>query len=95
MSILHLEWSKTLRTAGKILDRDGMSKRVMELVGEFNKERSYKKAIELAGRLSAITQMAKCDIYWNEKCQHGFHLELSRATYLVNHPPATQEPRDE
>ena len=73
MSIPSLEWAKELRECGKKLGREGLSKRVIKLVGDF--DGSYKGAMILAGRLKAIAQAAKFDEYWSEKVSMGFHAE--------------------
>ena len=75
--ILHLEWAKKLRGQGSKLGREGMSKRVIELVDDFVETGGgYKQAMILAGRLKAITQAAKCDEYWTEQVDKGFHREM-------------------
>ncbi len=75
MSIRHLETAKKLRVQGKRLGRAGLSERVFTLVDEFNKHRSYKNAIVLAGKLKAIAMACKFDSYWDEKCSIGFEFE--------------------
>ena len=75
MSIPALERSKRLRAMGDKLGREGMSERVIAAVREFD-GKSLKGAMILAGRLKAITQMAKCDDYWDEQVEKGFVLEL-------------------
>ena len=77
MSIRTLENSKTLRKAGVRLGREGMSLRVISAVGEF--DGSYKGAMQLAGRLQAIAQMASCDDYWKEQVDKGYRKELQTA----------------
>lgn len=72
MSISHLETAKKLREQGKRLGRAGVSERIFTLVDEFNKNRSYKNAVVLAGKLKALSQVCKFDGYWDEKCQSGF-----------------------
>lgn len=76
MSILHLEIAKDLKEQGKRLGRAGLAERVLTLVDEFNKNRSYKNAIVLAGKLKAISQACKFDGYWDEKCSAGFDFEI-------------------
>lgn len=75
MSIQSLKTSKILREQGKRLGRQGLAERVLTLVDEFNKNRSYKNAIVLAGRLKAIAQACKFDSYWDEKCGSGYNHE--------------------
>ena len=77
MSIPHLVEAKELRKQGKRIGRAGMSQRVLILVNDFVKnDGSYKGAMELAGRLRAITIAAKCDDYWSQKVNHGYTNEL-------------------
>lgn len=70
-----LKQSKILRDSFKRFGRAGLSERVMNLVTEFNKAPTYKKAIELAGRCRAIALAANADSYWSEKCTSGFYNE--------------------
>jgi len=57
------------REAGEILGREGLSKRVIQLVDEF--DGSYKGAMKLAGQLSVIANACTFDEYWDEKCSDG------------------------
>ena len=76
MSIPHLVEAKELRQHGSRIGRAGMSQRVLILVNDFVKnDGSYKGAMELAGRLRAITIAAKCDQYWSEKVNRGYEKE--------------------
>lgn len=59
----------TIRKAGAILNRQGMSKEAIKAINEF--DGSYKGAMELCGKLSVIAKMATCDDYWNEQVQRG------------------------
>ena len=95
--MLHLKWAKELREHGKKLGREGMSKRVIELVDDFVKKGGgYKAAMILAGRLKAIGQAAKCDDYWDEQVSKGFHREMGDLTRLsVSEIPACPKPTKE
>ena len=75
VSLQALRDAKELRKQGERLRRQGLAERVFTLVDEFNKNRSYKNAIVLAGRLKAIAQACKFDSYWDEKCCAGFEHE--------------------
>lgn len=75
MSIRSLEIAKELKIQGKRLGRAGLAERVFALVDEFNKNRTYKNAIVLAGKLKAISQACNFDGYWSEKNSTGFHFE--------------------
>jgi len=74
MGIPHIEEAKELRKEGKRLGRAGLSQRVLVLLEQY-KDPSYKKAIELAGRLHAIALAARTDSYWSEKCGRGYEME--------------------
>lgn len=76
MSIYRLQQSKILREHGKRLGRAGMSQRVFDLVDKFMENRTYKNAMNLAGRLQAIAMAARCDCYWDEKVRGGFQSEF-------------------
>ena len=67
------------REAGNILGREGLSKRVIELVDEF--DGSYKGAIALAGALSVITKACTFDDYWDEKAFAG---AVKESNYMLN-----------
>ena len=56
---------KDARIAGQLIGRAGLSQRVIQAVNEF--DGSYKGAMELAGRLAVIADMATFDCYWQEK----------------------------
>lgn len=68
--------TKSLRSSGERLGRDGLSERVIELVCEFHLDPTYKGAIALAGRLHAISLACGYDDYWSEKAAIGFHREM-------------------
>jgi hypothetical protein len=93
MSIRSLEISKDLRIHGKRLGRSGLAERVFALVDEFNKNRSYKNAIVLAGKLKAIAQACKFDCYWDEKCSMGFDSEIHdiQVVSMIGTLPAGEE----
>ena len=79
MSIVAIQDAKILRAEGKRLNREGLSKRVHFLVGEYFKkwpEGNYQEAIELAGRLHAISLASRFDTYWREKSERGFQDEF-------------------
>lgn len=91
MSIVTLEYAKDLKRSGAKLGREGLSNRVIELVAAF--DGSYKGAMVLAGRLKAIAQAAKCDGYWTEKVDDGYHKE--RVHLLFKSTPFTAIDRAE
>lgn len=85
MSYADIAWAKELRQHGDRIGREGMSKTVIKAVGEF--DGSYTGAMILAGRCKAIAQAAKCDGYWTEKVNIGFHREVDIA---IRHREAHQ-----
>lgn len=75
MAIADIKQAKELNKQGARLGRSGLSARVLYLVEEFIKDPTYKKAMQLAGRLRAISIAAKFDEYWTEQVNNGFQLE--------------------
>ncbi len=65
------EWS-ACKKAGANMNREEMSLMVDKCVEEYIADKSYKKAMELAGRLKAMTQAAKSDGYWTEQVNRGY-----------------------
>jgi len=84
--MFHLKQAKELRARGKILGRKGLSERVFALVDNFNEARTYKNAMNLAGRLKAISQAAKYDGYWDEKVCIGFQDEYNDLAVIASKP---------
>lgn len=78
MGIPSFEYAKALKKAGSQLGREGLSKRVLALIADF--DGSYKGAMVLAGRMKAIAQAARSDSYWTEKVDDGFHRERIELT---------------
>lgn len=66
--------TEALKREGERLGREGLAKRVIELVEAF--DGSYKGAIILAGRLRAIAVACRFDDYWEEKAVEGYRREL-------------------
>ncbi len=60
---------KDARIAGGIAKRGGLAKKAIELIEDF--DGSYKGAMELAGKLSVIADMATFDSYWEEQVIRG------------------------
>lgn len=67
-----------LKKAGAALGRERLSVAVISAVSEF--DGSYKGAMNLAGRLKAIAQAAKADVYWSEKVEDGFQKQFCLLT---------------
>ena len=94
MSALHLEISRNLRNEGERLGRAGLSQRAHDLIMEYATKHPnghYKAAIELAGRMRAISLAARVDSYWKEKTDHGFY---SEAEYGLPQFTTRQEGQD-
>jgi hypothetical protein len=70
---MSFDW-KHLRAWGKCVGRDGMSRAAIAAVNDF--DGSYKGAMELAGKMKAISQAAACDDYWSEKVDTGYHKQV-------------------
>jgi hypothetical protein len=84
MSIQALEESKKLRKAGAELDREGLSKRVEQLISEHREkypDGHYREAMILAGRLHALVLAAKFDVYWTEQTRKGYRAECDYLFY--------------
>lgn len=78
MSIRAIEMAKELRVEGERLGRDGLSRRVHELVAAYIKENpdgNYREAIMLAGRLHAVYTALDPHDYWREVADRGFSAE--------------------
>lgn len=87
MSAYHLKMAAKLKRDGEALGREGMSKRVIAAVAEFQANGStYMGAIHLAGRLKAIAAMTAADGYWREKMDDGFQKE-ARTLATPTPPP--------
>jgi len=69
-----------LLRAGRRLNREGLSKRVHDLVTEYCQkypDGHNKEAIALAGRLHAIFLAAEFDEYWQEKSRTAYYNEVN------------------
>jgi len=82
MSIPALERSKRLAAHGEKIGREGMSNLVKMAVEDWQRSGAgHKGAMNLAGRLKAIAQMASRDGYWREQVDKGFMAEYCAATH--------------
>lgn len=70
---------KHMREWGESVGREGMSKAAIEAVEEF--DGSFIGAMILAGRMMAIAQASRCDEYWSEKVNKGYHQQVDKAIY--------------
>jgi hypothetical protein len=65
---------------GERLGRDGMAKRAIEAVAEWQRAGStFKGAMILAGRLKAVAMMASRDDYWREQVEKGLQIERGKS----------------
>lgn len=80
---------KKLRLEGERLGRAGLSKRVCDLVAEF--DGSYVGAMILAGRMRAIATAAGCDDYWTEKVQRGYWSEVDGLPRVPKPEPEAEQ----
>jgi len=71
------------RKAGEILDRGGLSQRIIELATDISKG-TYKNAISKAGQISVLVEAATFDDYWNSKACDGKHREADILEDLIN-----------
>lgn len=76
MAIQNIKEAQDLKRAGEQLGRTKLAARVVELIDEF--DGSYISAIVLAGRMKAIAQACKFDMYWEEKAGIGYYSEMMR-----------------
>jgi len=68
-----------IRAAGERLGREGISKRAIELVNDF--DGSYKGAVILAGRMRVLSIAAEHEEYWREKTHKGI---MNEARYIID-----------
>lgn len=86
MAIRHLEEAKMLQKYGKLLGREKISLRVIEICKKVAKEENYKESIKALGQLKALAISCNYDCYWSEKRDMGYSKELDEAIKtLTNH----------
>lgn len=65
---------------GERLGREGMARRAIEAVAEWQRAgATYKGAMILAGRLKAVAMMAARDEYWKEQVEQGLCIERGKS----------------
>lgn len=64
------------RKAGEILDRGGISQRIIQIATEISTG-TYKEAIEKAGQIHVLVDAATFDSYWDGKAMNGKMFEES------------------
>lgn len=70
---------RKLKEYGKLLGREKIALRVIEICKEVATEENYKNAIKAAGQIYALALACKNDTYWTEKMLDGFYQELLQA----------------
>ena len=97
MSIYDLQRSKELVKHGKVLGREGISKRVCDLVKEFTEKHPdghYFDGIQLAGRLHALYLATDPHDYWREVAERGFNSEFYELRDIVKRHSLTDGESD-
>lgn len=79
MAIKTIQDSKTLKKYGKLLGREKIALRIIELCKEVAEAENYKEAVKTAGKLRALAMACKFDDYWEEKMNDGYFNEINRA----------------
>ncbi len=74
---------KKKREAGEILDRGGISQRIIQLANDIANG-TYKNAIEKAGQISVLVDAASYDDYWGGKASIGKHRESDVLCGLID-----------
>ena len=86
MSIRDLEQSKEMRERFDLIGgREGVAKRVIQLCERVAKNKNYKEAINVMGRMARLVQVCKADSYWDEKAMHGKEAEWYAVKQAVEH----------
>ena len=70
------------REAGSILERNGISSRIIALANDIA-DGTYKNAIEKAGRIAELVDAATYDEYWDSKASLGKQKEQAVLHDLV------------
>lgn len=84
MSIRSIEESKTLREAGKILGRAGVSERAIEIAKEIAANPGdYFRAVKGIGQMHALFVACRFDTYWTEKRNSGYYDEFYRCEHVI------------
>lgn len=86
MAIKNIEEAKLLKQYGKLLGRENISLRIIEICKKVAAEENYKDAVKACGQLKAIAQACKYDTYWEEKMADGYYKELQNAERLLKQP---------
>lgn len=84
MGIISLERGKELKEVGRILGREGIAIRALEIAKNITKNGSYKNAIKGIGRMCALASCCNFDVYWSEKRDLGKNMEYENLTAITN-----------
>ena len=79
MGIQAIEESKRLKKCFDKIDREGISKRAMELLDSYikeNPEHHYQEITKLIGRFHALFVAIDNNDYWKEKARKGYANEI-------------------
>lgn len=91
MSIENIRIGKLLKKAGEKMGRAGLAERAIAIAKEMVEDGSYKRAIEGAGQLKALSQACGFDSYWSEKRDIGFYREVHCFSEdLAKHPSGSE-----
>lgn len=72
--IRSIENGKIMREYCRLLGREGVAKRIIELAEEIVKqEGAYQNTLKNAGKIRALAMGANVDSYWGEKQLIGFY----------------------
>lgn len=74
MSIRQIEEAKVLRKHCEKLGRQGIAERIIQIAEKIaHRDGGYIRTMRLAGQIRALCVGSKCDSYWDEKQDSGFH----------------------
>lgn len=63
--------------------RSGISELIMKEVWQFAKDKTYKRAVRLAGKLRLLAELCEADEYWKEKMLMGYNDMVSFCEWKV------------
>ena len=79
MAIKSISDAKALKMYGAALGRERIALKIISICKAVAEQKDYKVAINAAGRIRALTECCKFDLYWEEKMLAGFSAELYEA----------------
>jgi hypothetical protein len=82
MSIQNIKDSKTLQKYCDKLGREGMYEMVLDIANKILiEDKTPQEVMMYVGEIKALAIGSKCDGYWNEKVEHGYHRFINHAEY--------------